>query len=257
VVGTDTVLAWEETKGAEGLATGKLVRYLSFAYNTPPTAAPGCIISNPLKNARRVRFLTQDETAAPTGGVNIAAFWKEGVSDNGGPSDTVVRRGMGGLQPANMAPRVDAAACATSLYTTAIQSNLTLPAENISSRAPGLTAADNSLSDDTAINNAENALAHGGVLHGNELWIGNNCTNDLVKMWAQLDSYNFWVRKYTFDEGSGTGSWALPHNITTSPPSASTCASRASSARHRASRWAARVASWTQHQTRRCTRRKM
>jgi hypothetical protein len=52
------------------------------------------------------------------------------------------------------------------------------------------------------------------VLRGNELWIGYNYTNDLVKMWAQLDNYNFWVRKYTFDDASGTGSWALPYNIT-------------------------------------------
>ncbi len=212
VVGTDTVLAWEETKGAEGLATGKFVRYLSFPYATPPTATPGCIISNPLKNARRVRFLTQDESAAPVGGVNIAVFWKEGISDNGGPSDIVVRRGMGGLQPSNMRPAVDPN-CATSVYTTAVGLANGV-AENISSRAPGLTATDSGLSDDTEVNNAENALAHRGVLRGNELWIGYNYTNDLVKMWAQLDNYNFWVRKYTFDEGSGTGSWALPYNIT-------------------------------------------
>jgi hypothetical protein len=214
VVGTDAVLAWEETKGAEGLATGKFIRYLSFAYNTPPSATPGCIISNPLKNARRVRFLTQDESLAPVGGVNIAVFWKEGKYDQGGPSDIVVRRGMGSLQPADMVPNVDDAVCATSTYATAIQSNQTLPAENISSRAPDVTAADNGLSDGTEVNYVENALAHRGVLRGNELWIGYNYTNDLVKMWAQLDNYNFWVRKYTFDEGTGTGSWALPYNIT-------------------------------------------
>jgi hypothetical protein len=55
-------------------------------------------------------------------------------------------------------------------------------------------------------------LAHRGVLRGDELWIGYNYTNDLVKMWAQLDNYNFWVRKFTFDGVSG--SWGLPYNIT-------------------------------------------
>lgn len=211
-----TVLAWEETKGSEGLASGKFVRYLSFDYNSPPMRTAGCILSTPAKNARRVRFLTQDESAAPAGGVNIAIFWKEGFFDAGGPSDIVVRRGMGGLASTNMVPAVSGG-CATSVYAEAINlvpaSGHALP-ENISSRAPDLTAADNGLSDETEVNRVENALAHRGVLRGNELWIGYNYTNDLVKMWAQLDNYNFWVRKYTFDNVAGTGSWGLPYNIT-------------------------------------------
>jgi hypothetical protein len=68
------------------------------------------------------------------------------------------------------------------------------------------------------VNRVENALAHRGVLRGDELWIGYNYTNDLVKMWAQLDNYNFWVRKYTFVPATATapagGSWELPYNIT-------------------------------------------
>jgi hypothetical protein len=229
-VGSTTVLAWEETKGSEGFASGKFVRYLNFPYNTPPLPGAtfndgttaltpdagayqaGCLISNPLKNARRVRFLTQEGSVASPGGVNIAVFWKEGIEDAGGPSDIVVRRGMGGLAPANMQPAVDAN-CATSVYTEAIVLNNELP-ENISSRAPFLSATDSGLGDDTEVNSAENALAHRGVLRGDELWIGYNYTNDLVKLWAQLDNYNFWVRKYTFDPATSTGSWALPYNIT-------------------------------------------
>ncbi|MCU0924459.1 MAG: choice-of-anchor O protein [Hydrogenophaga sp.] len=235
VVPTDpprTVLAWEETKGGGGLASGKFVRYLSFPYNNPPLPAgttfndstttltasagayqAGCVISNPQKNARRVRFLTQDEAAAPAGGVNIAIFWKEGSGDKGAPSDIVVRRGMGGLQPSDMQPVVASTTCATSTYDIASTLPNALP-ENISSRAPNLSATDSGLGDDTEINRVENALAHRGVLRGNELWIGYNYTNDLVKMWAQLDNYNFWVRKYTFDNLAGTGSWGLPYNIT-------------------------------------------
>lgn len=212
MVGPTTVLAWEETKGSQGLDSGKFVRYLNFTYSTPPSAVAGCVISNPLKNARRVRFLTQDGSVASPGGVNIAIFWKEGLFDKGGPSDIVVRRGMGGLSPANMQPAVDGN-CATSDYPTAIGLANALP-ENISSRAPFLTATDNGLGDGTEVNYAENALAHRGVLRGDELWIGYNYTNDLVKMWAQQDNYNFWVRKYTFDGTTGTGSWALPYNIT-------------------------------------------
>jgi hypothetical protein len=117
---------------------------------------------------------------------------------------------MGGLQPANMAPSVDAA-CATSDYTTAIGLS-SLPGENISSRSPSLTVADNGLSDGTEVNFTENALAHRGVLRGGDLWIGYSYTTDLVKLWAQLDNYNFWLRKYTF--AAGTGSWDLPRNAT-------------------------------------------
>lgn len=229
MVGTTTVLAWEETKGSEGLAEGKFVRYMNFPYASPPNALAakaGCIISNPLKNARRVRFLTQsaaDATgvAANTGapgrsGINIALFWKEGIYDKGGPSDIVVRRGMvdpnvdtktqSGLAPARMVPAV-ATNCETSDFTEAV-ALANAPADNVSSNAPTTTT----VTDDTEANWKENALAHRGVLRGDELWIGFNYTNDLVRMWAQLDNYNFWVRQFSYNAGGG--SWARPRNVT-------------------------------------------
>jgi MYXO-CTERM domain-containing protein len=45
------------------------------------------------------------------------------------------------------------------------------------------------------------------------LWIGYTYTTDLVTMWAQIDNYNFWLRKFTYDPTSG-GSWANPKNVT-------------------------------------------
>jgi hypothetical protein len=71
------------------------------------------------------------------------------------------------------------------------------------------TAGDN-LGDDTELNDRENALAHRGVLRGDQLWIGYNYTPDLVQLWAQLDNYNFWLRKY--DAAAGT--WLPPENVT-------------------------------------------
>lgn len=233
MVGTTTVLAWEETKGAGGLDEGKFIRYQSFAYNQPPSLLAdkaGCLISNPQRSAKRVRFLTQSAAEA-TGvtapavpnrsGVNIAIFWREGLTDKGGPADIVVRRGMvnptaasnqqSGLSPASMVPAVDAN-CRTSVYDdTQLLNNA--QAENISSRALTLTATDNGLADDTELNNVENSLAHRGVLRGDELWVGYEYTSDLVKMWAQIDNYNFWLRKFTYDPATG-GSWALPTNVT-------------------------------------------
>ena len=211
MVGSTSIVAYEETKGAEGLAEGKFVRYHAFPFNTVPATAAGkagCIISDPLKNARRVRFLTQSAADAGAGGIYLAIFWKEGIYDQGGPSDIVVRRGMGGLQPANMVPAVDAA-CATSSYAAA--SALTSArAQNVSSRTSVVTAADNGLADDTELNYTENALAHRGVLRGRDLWVGYSYTSDLVKLWAQLDNYNFWIRKFNAD----TGAWELPRNVT-------------------------------------------
>jgi MYXO-CTERM domain-containing protein len=208
MVGTTTIIAYEEKKGSTGLDEGKFIRYHAFPFDAPPATAEGkagCIISDPAKNARRVRFLTQSPADAGAGGIHIAVFWKEGIYDKGGPSDIVVRRGMGGLQPASMVPAVDPN-CATSDYATAIALT-SARAENISSNTPTATTAN--LADDTELKYTENALAHRGVLRGPDLWIGYNYTSDLVKLWAQLDNYNFWIRKFT-----AGGGWENPKNVT-------------------------------------------
>jgi hypothetical protein len=215
MVGSTAIVAYEETKGSAGLDEGKFIRYHAFAFAAPPTDAQGragCVVSDPAKNARRVRLLTQGPADAGPGGIQLAMFWKEGIYDKGGPSDIVVRRGMGGVQPARLVPAVDAA-CATSDYAAAKALKNTR-AENISSRTPQLSAEDNGLADDTERHFTENALAHRGVLRGGELWIGYSYTADLVRLWAQLDNYNFWLRKYSFDGASGAGSWNLPRNLT-------------------------------------------
>lgn len=207
MVGTTAIVAYEETKGSMELDSGKFIRYHAFPYNTPLVAGNnvGCIISDPVKNARRVRFLTQSPADAGPGGIQLGIFWKEGSYDKGGPSDIRVRRGMGGLQPGSLVPAVDAA-CATSSYATAIALT-SAKGENISSKAPSATVAN--LTDDTELNYTENALAHRGVLRGTDMWIGYSYTSDLVKLWAQLDNYNFWIRKFTV-----AGGWENPKNVT-------------------------------------------
>jgi hypothetical protein len=208
MVGATAIVAYEESKGSNGLDDGKFVRYHAFPFATVPATAAGkagCIISDPAKNARRVRFLTQSPADAGAGGIQIGIFWKEGSYDKGGPSDIRVRRGMGGLQPANMVPAVDAN-CATSDYATAIALT-SAKGDNISSKAPTATVAN--LTDDTELNYTENALAHRGVLRGEDMWIGYSYTSDLVKLWAGLDNYNFWVRRFNVSTG-----WDNPKNLT-------------------------------------------
>ncbi len=206
MTGGTAIVAWEETKGSEGLDEGKFIRYLTFPFNQPPEPGAGCIISNPAKNARRVRFLNQSAADAGEGGIQLALFWKEGIEDKGGPSDIVVRRAMGGMTPDTLVPSVDAN-CATSVYDEAIALN-NAQAENISSNTAEAT--DMNLGDDTEANERENSLAHRGVLRGQDLWIGWTYTHDLEDLWAQLTNYNFWYRHYDV----GAGSWGTPVNAT-------------------------------------------
>lgn len=218
MVGSTTLVAYEEEKDASTSGVvGKLIRYHAFPYNSPvkttidvsgtphDIGTPGCAISDPLRNARRVRILTQSPVDAGTGGIQVAFFWREGLANKGGPADTMLRRGIGGVQPANMVPAVDAG-CATSVYEDVV-TLATQRAENVSSGTPTATSAN--LSDDTETNNVENALAHRGVLRGPELWIGYSYVSDMNKLWVQQDNYNFWLRKYTLGVG-----WDNPRNVT-------------------------------------------
>jgi hypothetical protein len=66
------------------------------------------------------------------------------------------------------------------------------------------------------LNYTENALAHRGVLRGDDLWIGYNYVGNLYNLNALIDNYNFWIRKFTFDGSTSSmgGSWDKPKNVT-------------------------------------------
>lgn len=218
LVGPTIVVAYEETKGSEGLAIGKFVRYHAFPYTVDDTAITaaanqvGCIISNPLENARRVRFMPQasnliNDTDA---GLRVGIIWKEGQYDQGGPSDIMARLAFNGVAAADMVPAVDAA-CATSDYLVAEDLNNTA-AYNLSSNTPNATAAN--LSDTTETNNIENALAHRGAIVGNDLYIGYSYTSDwALANYTDLENYDFWLRRYDAE----TDTWTLPKNISNLP----------------------------------------
>lgn len=203
LVGTTAIVAYEETKGGSG--EGKFVRYHTFAFDDPAdTNNPaGCIISNPTKNARRVRFVFQSQSNA----MPLAIFWREGLYNEGGPADIVARRGMGGVTFDKLVPAVDPN-CETSDYAEAMNLQ-NAPGENISSNTPHATAAD--LTDDTEFNWTENALAHRALLRGNDLWIGYSYTPDLGALeYTQTANYNFWIRHFN----AGNGVWDNPVRIT-------------------------------------------
>ena len=216
MVGSTALVAYEEAKGSgDQSTTGKFIRYHAFPFAAPPSTTvtigqashevgtPGCVVSDPTRNARRVRVLAQSAADAGAGGIQLALFWREGVANKGGPADIVLRRGIGGVQPENLVPTVDAG-CATSDSTAAL-ALASQRAENVSSRTPTATGA--SLADDTEAQNLENALAHRGLLRGSDLWIGYSYASDLAGL-AQ-NNYNFWLRRYA----PGTG-WDSPRNVT-------------------------------------------
>jgi len=210
------ILAYEETKGSSGLDEGKYVRYHTFDWNTPGEEA-GCIISNPALNARRVRFVPQKE-AGSASGLRLGIFWKEGEFTQGGPSDIMLRKGVvnggNGFSTAEMVPAVDAN-CAVSDYASAIVLN-NQPALNMSSRTEDAQAttdaniATSTISDDTYQKVEENAIAHRGLLRGDDLYIGYTYTPVLAELlYTNTKNYNFYIRHY--DAAAGT--WSAPENL--------------------------------------------
>ena len=210
------VVAYEETKAASGLEQGKFVRYQTFNYNSPPTdlicnpanyenCRVGCIVSNPAENARRARLVTQ--TKAGTSGLRWALFWREGIYNQGGPADIMLRLGYTDFTPANLVPAVDQPSC----YAPDISSAINLSnnaALNISSNT--LTASPASLLESSSANLVENARAHRAVLRGDFLNMGYIYTPDwLVAETTDLENYNFYIRHFD----ATTGVWANPVNL--------------------------------------------
>jgi len=235
------VIAYEESKGAERLDSGKFVRYHEFPFNSPPSSngtykngEPGCIISDPLENSRRVRFVSQPK-ASPNG-LRMGVFWRQGFPTEGGPADVMVRVGKissdplsTGLRPEDMVPAVDTNNCRVSDYSVARELE-NVPANNISSNTvpwTPLPSAEvpfpispfppNNLEDTSSYNPYEDAKAHRAAIVGDDLFIGYSYAKDwAVATVIDLDNYNFWMRRYnaqgltneTYDQG-----WAAAKNL--------------------------------------------
>jgi hypothetical protein len=197
--GGKAIVAYEETKGLEGLDDGKYVRYHVFSAfddSMPdPTAGAGWIVSKPDENARRVRFVNQG-TPGPESGVKLFMFYKQGEYDQGGPSDIIGRVGIGGLLPENLVPPVAADP------TTREAAFGNAPGINLSS-SEGLDAG-------TDDNSFEDARAHRAIIDGDLVVIGWSYTPDwAVARYTDLANYNFWIRR-SFDGGMN---WDEPVNL--------------------------------------------
>ena len=224
------VIAYEESKGADRLDSGKFVRYHEFAFNAPPVSTgmyengePGCIISDPLENSRRVRFVGQSFPS--TNGLRMGVFWRQGLPTEGGPADIMVRvgkktadEGSTGLRPEDMEPAVDGA-CRESDYLVARELN-NVPASNISSNTVPWTPINseepstfppNDLGDTSSFNPYEDSKAHRAAIVGEDFYIGYSYAKDwAVATVIDLDNYNFWMRRYNAASG---GSWTDAVNL--------------------------------------------
>jgi len=208
------VIAYEETKGTEGWEEGKYVRYHAFRFDSPPPGGEhGCIISDPWENARRVRFLVQSASNE----VPLLFIYKQGDFTQGGPSDIMLRRAVGGFTPANLQPAVDVTNCRASIMDGDDPMYMTVnsPAMNFSGTrtiggVPGTGVMGESI--DTGANMLENALAHRGMMRGSNILVGFSYVPDLDRF-QLLDTeapYNFMVRRST----DGGATWTDAVNLT-------------------------------------------
>jgi MYXO-CTERM domain-containing protein len=237
LIGPNVIVAYEETKGTGGVDSGKYIRYHVFPYNSPPDsceddpnnpgncmvgatgevmpavndpARMGCIISDPDENARRVRFFAQG-TPGEESSIRFFIFWKQGLFDQGGPSDILGRSGfvpegeMGGIfgfRPQDLSPAI-IAPTATTLGDTP-DGCLIRGDEDMGTGAFGgdqginlsaSTPEGGDLGAGTSDIDIENALAHRGAIRGDFIMLGYSYTPDwAVATYTDQENYDFWVR---------------------------------------------------------------
>lgn len=218
------LIAYEESKGSDRTDAGKFIRYHEFPFSSPPESAgelmsgePGCLISDPLENSRRVRFVAQPTASA--NGLRMGVFWRQGLPTEGGPADIMLRLGKvadgsSGLRPEDMEPAVDSS-CRTSDYTVAkalehdsalnLSSNTTpwAPVSNCDIVEPA--DPDNDLGDASYVNPYEDARAHRAAIVGDDLYVGYSYVMDwAVSTYTDMDNYNFWLRHYNAEFNTWT-----------------------------------------------------
>jgi len=239
LIGRRAVMAWEEKKSTVGIDDGKYVRYHTIPEFTDTSSFPinGCIISRPDENARRVRLLTQPLSAGQTG---IVFIYKQGDFTQGGPSDIMMRRAIGGYEPTNLVPVIDTEITGTfgercrahvnnadddligddelmddpltdvrypSLQTPALNFSGTAAYEDPPGTAPDVTTGENPY---------ENALAHRGQIRGDTILVGFSHAPDQARFDFLDDAipYNFYIR----NSKDGGATWSDSVNVSNLTP---------------------------------------
>ena len=234
LIGRRVLVAWEERKSTTGIDDGKYVRYHSFPEFTDLSGLPinGCIISKPDENGRRVRILTQPLSSGPTG---VVFIYKLGDYAQGGPSDIMMRRAVGGYDPIHIQPPVDTEI--TGDYGERCRAHISNSDDDtigddelmddplndirygsLHLRAMNLSGTENYLDPPgtapdvgTGVNPFEDALAHRGLLKGNRVVIGYSHVPDQARFQFLDDSipYNFYIRS----SQDGGQTWSPAVNV--------------------------------------------
>jgi len=208
------ILAYEERKGLDALE-GKYVIYHAFPFDNPTTGAvpagAGVIVSDPLENGRRVRFVAKG-TPGKTNGTRLMMLWKQGTEDQGGPSDIMGRIGH---VPAGW----DATDSATTNYgwrpqdlTPAVAGSGD-PVTALGNADPlNLSAA--ALTDSSTANGIDDARAHRAIVVSDFIAVGYSYTPDQpVARYTLEENYDFYVRR-SFDGGA---TWDTARNLSNLP----------------------------------------
>ncbi len=186
--GTTAVVAYEET-ACEGATAGRCIVYHAFPYSAHDANYSGAVLSDPTKNARRVRFVLQGATAAGSSPLRTLVFWRESsLTTPAAPADIVLRRGL--AQP-DLRPG----------------STGFLASDMLAEPAQRMT---------DAADKGGNANAHRAVVRGNTVVLGYDLTPDMdaanpEKTVPPTANYNFYTTRS--DRHGEAGSWAAPQNI--------------------------------------------
>lgn len=191
ISGGTTVLAYEETKAGGG----KQIVYHSFPYATPQTNNAGNVVSDPAKNARRVRFVLQgndalldangngDAADGDTKGVHVLLLWRESVLSGtaDAPADIIVRRGI---------------------------KNTTLRGGSTGFLASDVVA-DPPVNLTDPLTSTDNALAHRAVLRGDFAAVAYDYTPDKAAADVFNGTYNLFITRST----DGGDTWGTAVNM--------------------------------------------
>lgn len=204
------ILAYEERKGLE-VIEGKYVIYHVFAYDNPASgpvpAGAGVIVSDPLENSRRVRFVAKGSPGGKEG-TRMIMFWKQGIESQGGPSDIMARVGH---VPEGWDPTVSS----TTSYgwrpvdlTPAIVGSGDPQTALGNSDPLNLTSA--SLSDRSTTNPLDDSRAHRAIIVGDFIAVGYTYTPDQpVARFTLEENYDFYIRR----SKDGGATWDQPRNL--------------------------------------------
>ncbi len=213
------ILAYEERKGLESLE-GKYVIYHVFSFDNPTKgpvpAGAGAIVSDPLENARRVRFVAKGTPGKPDG-TRLIMLWKQGVEDQGGPSDIMARIGhvpkgwdplddtttSYGWRPEDLSPAIVGSG----------------DPQTALGNADPLNLSSASLDDRSTDNPIDDARAHRAIIVGDFIAVGYTYTPDqAVSRFTAEENYDFYVKRSkdagkTWDEAKNLSNLPKDRNV--------------------------------------------